>query len=48
MHAMGDATMPIADIDAAAKKLAEDGQELLREYAAACRRLKKHRDKVAI
>lgn len=48
MHAMGDATMPIADIDAAAMKLAEDGQKLLREYAAACRRLKKHRGKVAV
>lgn len=46
MHAMGDATMPIADIDAAAKKLAEGGQILVREYASACRRLKKHRDKV--
>lgn len=48
MHAMGDATMPIADIDTAAKKLAEDGMALVREYAAACRRLKKHREKVSI
>lgn len=48
MHAMGGATMPISDIDAAAKKLAEDGQALIREYSAACRRLKKHRDKVAV
>jgi len=48
MHAMGDATMTIADIDVSARKLAEDGQKLLREYAAACRRLKKHRDKVAV
>ncbi|MDP4310848.1 MULTISPECIES: hypothetical protein [Stenotrophomonas] len=48
MHAMGDATMTIDEIDASAKKLAEDGQELVREYAAACRRLKKHRDKVAV
>ena len=47
MHAMGDATMPIEDIDATAKKLVEDGRALVREYAAACRRLKKHRDKVA-
>ena len=43
---MGDATMPIADIDAAAKKLVEDGRALVSEYASACRRLKKHRDKV--
>lgn len=48
MHAMGDATMPITDIDTAAKKLAEDGQALVREYAAACRRFKKHRDKVLV
>ncbi len=47
MHAMGDATMPIADIDATAKKLAEDGRALVRDYASACRRLKKHRDKVS-
>ena len=46
MHAMGDATMPIGDIDAAAKKLTEDGRILVREYSSACRRLKKHRDKV--
>ena len=48
MHAMGDATMPLNEIDASAKKLAEDGQDLVREYAAACRRLKAHRDKVAV
>ena len=47
MHAMGDASMPLIDIDNAAKKLAEDGQELVKEYASACRRLKKHRHKVA-
>jgi len=47
MHAMGDATMAIEDIDLDAKKLAEEGRRLIREYAAACRRLKKHRDKVA-
>jgi hypothetical protein len=47
IHAMADATMPIEDIDAFAKKLAEDGRALVREYASACRRLKKHRDKVA-
>lgn len=46
MHAMGDATMAIEDIDIAAKKLSEEGKHLTREYAAACRRLKKHRDKV--
>lgn len=45
MHAMGDATMSIEDIDAAARKLAEEGRELIRVYAAACRRLKKHRAK---
>ncbi|MBA2080984.1 hypothetical protein [Aeromonas veronii] len=48
MHAMGDASMTIQDIDLTAKKLAEDGIELVKEYAAACRRLKKHRDKVAV
>lgn len=47
MHAMGDATMALADIDKAAMELAQDGQQLVKEYAAACRRLKKHRDKVA-
>lgn len=46
MHAMGDATMTITDIDVTAKKLVEDGRALVREYASACRRLKKHRDKV--
>lgn len=48
MHAMGDATMPINEIDAAAKQLSEDGRALVREYASACRRLKKHRDKVSV
>ncbi|WP_386349173.1 hypothetical protein [Xanthomonas campestris] len=48
MHAMGDATMPLNEIDASAKKLAEDGQNLVREYAAACRRLKAHRAKIAV
>lgn len=48
MHAMGDAALPIADIDSAAKQLAEDGRELVREYASAARRLKKHRDKVPV
>ena len=48
MHAMGGATMPVNEIDAAAKRLAEDGQELVREYAAACRRLKTHREKVSV
>jgi hypothetical protein len=47
MHAMGDASMSIGAIDVAAKKLADDGQLLVREYAAACRRLKKHRGKVS-
>lgn len=48
MHAMAEATMTIAQIDQAAKKLAKEGVELVREYAAACRRLKKHRSKVPI
>ena len=48
MHAMGDASMAIEDIDSDAKKLAEDGIKLVNEYAAACRRLKKHRDKVVV
>lgn len=48
MHAMGDATMPINDIDVAAKKLAEDGRKLVGDYSAACRRLKKHREKVVV
>jgi hypothetical protein len=48
MHAMGDASMSIQDIDLAAKRLAEEGIELVKEYAAACRRLKKHRDKVTV
>ena len=47
MHAMGDATLPIEDIDSAARELADNGRALVREYASACRRLKKHRDKVA-
>lgn len=47
MHAMGDATMTLTEIDAAAMELARDGQALVKEYAAACRRLKKHRGKVA-
>jgi hypothetical protein len=47
MHAMGDATMAIEDIDIAAKSLAEVGADLVRHYASACRRLKKHRQKVA-
>lgn len=46
MHAMAEATMSASDIDAAARKLAEDGRFLVREYSAACRRLKKHRAKV--
>jgi hypothetical protein len=48
MHAMGDATLTISDIDIAAKQLAKDGRELVREYASAARRLKKHRDKVPV
>lgn len=48
MHAMGDATMQLNEIDTAAEKLAKEGQELVREYAAACRRLKANRDKVAV
>src|SRR5581483_5803626 len=46
MHAMADATMSIAEIDAGARDLAIEGAALVREYAAACRRLKKHRNKV--
>ena len=48
MHAMADASMSLPDIDVAAKKLAEDGSALVREYSAACRRLKAHRAKVAV
>ena len=46
MHAMGNATMPILVRDATSNKLAENGRTLVREYASACRRLKKHRGKV--
>lgn len=48
MHAMAEATMSVSDIDAAAKKLAEDGRILVGDYSAACRRLKKHRAKVVV
>ena len=47
MHAMADASMTITQIDISVKVLAEDGAKLVREYAAACRRLKKHRAKVS-
>jgi cytochrome c2 len=40
-HAMADATMTVADIDASAKKLAVDGARLVRDYCALCRRMKK-------
>lgn len=46
MHAMGDASMSIKAIDDAAKTLAEEGIQLVREYASACMRLKKHRNNV--
>lgn len=46
MHAMADASMTIEQIDEAAKTLAEQGAVLVRDYSAACRRLKKHREKV--
>lgn len=46
-HAMADASLTLAQIDAAAKKLAQDGAELVRTVSAACRRVKTHRDKVA-
>lgn len=48
MHAMADASMTLEQIDQAAKALAEEGVLLVRELSAACRRLKKHRDKVAV
>ena len=47
MHAMGNGEMSMDEIDLVAAKLATDGGGLVREYAAACRRLKAHRDKVA-
>jgi hypothetical protein len=47
MHAMADASMPLSEIDASAKTLATDGEVLVRDFCAACRRLKKHRAKVA-
>jgi hypothetical protein len=47
MHAMADASMTIEQIDSAAEALATEGAALVRTYAAACRRLKKHRAKVA-
>lgn len=47
MHAMADASMSLEAIDAAAKTLAEDGSALVRDYLAACRRLKANRDKVS-
>lgn len=47
MHAMADSSMALAEIDAGAKALAEEGAALVREYSAACRRLKRHRARVA-
>jgi hypothetical protein len=47
MHAMADASMTIEQIDQSAKTLAEEGAVLVRDFSAACRRLKKHREKVA-
>jgi hypothetical protein len=47
MHAMADASMTIEQIDQPAKTLAEEGAVLVRDFSAACRRLKKHREKVA-
>lgn len=41
MHAMANAVMPIEDIDALAKKIAEQGNTLVRDYCSACYRLKK-------
>ena len=46
-HAMADASMTLTQIDEAAKKLAQDGAELVRTVSSACRRLKAHRDKVS-
>lgn len=47
MHAIGDATMSIDEIDIGAKQLAEEGKSLIREYAAAFHHLKKHCAKVS-
>lgn len=47
MHAMADASMTIEQIDKASRTLAEQGTALVRDISAACRRLKKHREKVA-
>lgn len=46
MHAMADASMTIEQIDAAAEALATEGAQLVKTYSSACRRMKKHRDKV--
>lgn len=48
MHAMAYGCMTIADIDAAAEKLAVEGAQLVSSVAAACRRMKKHRHKVPV
>ncbi len=47
MHAMADAAMSIEQIDAQAEQLSLEGEELVRVFSAACRRLKSHRSKVA-
>ncbi len=47
MHAMADASMTLAQIDQGAERLSIEGAELVRVFSAACRRVKKHREKVA-
>jgi hypothetical protein len=41
MHAMAEGTLTIADVDTQGRALAEEGARLVRQYAAAARRLKK-------
>lgn len=48
VHAMADGRHTIEDIDRLAADLANEGISLARLYAAEARRLKKHRDKVAV
>lgn len=46
MHAMAEGTQTLNEIEAAAKALAEDALELVRDTAAAARRLKRNRQRV--
>jgi len=48
MHAMGDGTSPIADIDTEIQKLSEDGEKLAHTYCRQARLLKRNRAKVAV